>query len=83
MSEVMNETHPGDDPLAFSGRFDLNDEVAYWIQEVEEELKEIERQQQQLTAERAKYEGTLLWLKQMRADSESEDIAQESVESGE
>ena len=53
--------------LAFSGRFTLQDEVEYWIREVEEELKEIERQQQQLSAERAKFEGTLHWLKNMTA----------------
>ncbi len=42
---------------------DLDNEVGYWIQEVEEELKAIDRQQHELIRERTKFEGTLRWLK--------------------
>ena len=69
-AENTMETPMENSSLAFSGRFTLEDEVHYWIREVEEELREIDRQQEQLSRERAKYEGTLLWLKNMNAASE-------------
>ncbi len=46
-------------------RFDLDSDVMYWIREVEEELREIDRQQHKLLRERTKYEGTLLWLRNL------------------
>lgn len=48
-----------------TANFDLGSDVAYWISEVEEELRELDRTQHQLLRERTKYEGTLLWLKNL------------------
>ncbi len=45
--------------------FDLDNDIEFWIREVEAELKEIDRQQHQLIRDRTKYEGTLLWLKKL------------------
>ena len=45
--------------------FNLESDVAYWITEVEDELREIDRKQHQLLRERTKYEGTLLWLRNL------------------
>ncbi len=42
--------------------YDLNLEVAYWIDQVEKELREIDRQQYKLVRERTKFEGSLRWL---------------------
>lgn len=43
--------------------YDLNPEVAYWIDQVEKELREIDRQQYKLVRERTKFEGSLRWLR--------------------
>ena len=45
--------------------FDQENDIEFWIREVEAELKEIDRQQHQLIRDRTKYEGTLLWLKKL------------------